>query len=344
MRAVSDAVIAELKRINGESHVRLDEPMKYHTTFNVGGPADAYVIITSKECLVATCRYLQQTQLPFCVIGNGSDLLVADAGYRGVIVEAGRKYASASVVKDTEGDGAYFIADAGYPLRKASAYVAKRSLSGLEFACGIPGSLGGAVIQNAGAYGSDMAAVVSSAELMYADGSLKELSLQDLDFGYRTSYPKREHLIVVSVKLRLSKKPYQQIKALMDENTRLRRQKQPLELPSAGSMFLRPLKSDGTPYYVGPTIIEAGLQGASIGGAQVSLKHAGFIVNTGDATAQDIYDLIRHIQNVIKEKYGVTFVPELNFLGEFCKRRCARVFGIRAKHKPTRCKLFENRL
>lgn len=287
-------------------NVLLLEPMAAHTTFKVGGAADFFIKISSRQQLVKTVPYLNALGLSYFVLGNGSNLLVSDNGYQGVILQIGAQMGNITV------DGTKITVQAGAPLAKLAKAAMEHGLSGLEFASGIPGTVGGAVMMNAGAYGGEMEQVVSSVTVLAKDGSELTLSHDDMEFSYRSSILKNRSFIILEAEFTLQPGDTKQIQAKMEEYGQSRREKQPLQYPSAGSTFKRP---DGC--YAGKLIMDAGLRGYRIGGAQVSEKHCGFIVNVGNAQASDIYELIQEVQERVYEKFGVRLEPEIIMLGEF---------------------------
>lgn len=287
-------------------NVLLLEPMAAHTTFKVGGAADFFIKISSRQQLVKTVPYLNALGLSYFVLGNGSNLLVSDNGYQGVILQIGAQMGNITV------DGTKITVQAGAPLAKLAKTAMEHGLSGLEFASGIPGTVGGAVMMNAGAYGGEMEQVVSSVTVLAKDGSELTLSHDDMEFSYRSSILKNRSFIILEAEFTLQSGDAKQIQAKMEEYGQSRREKQPLQYPSAGSTFKRP---DGC--YAGKLIMDAGLRGYRIGGAQVSEKHCGFIVNVGNAQASDIYELIQEVQERVYEKFGVRLEPEIIMLGEF---------------------------
>lgn len=287
-------------------NVLLLEPMAAHTTFKVGGAADFFIKISSRQQLVKTVPYLNALGLSYSVLGNGSNLLVSDNGYQGVILQIGAQMGNITV------DGTKITVQAGAPLAKLAKTAMEHGLSGLEFASGIPGTVGGAVMMNAGAYGGEMEQVVSSVTVLAKDGSELTLSHDDMEFSYRSSILKNRSFIILEAEFTLQSGDTKQIQAKMEEYGQSRREKQPLQYPSAGSTFKRP---DGC--YAGKLIMDAGLRGYRIGGAQVSEKHCGFIVNVGNAQASDIYELIQEVQERVYEKFGVRLEPEIIMLGEF---------------------------
>ena len=293
-----------LRSIVGDDNVALDEPMSKHTSFRIGGPADLFVTpddIDELRDVIAACR---AAGVPHFVLGCGSDLLVADEGYRGVIVSCTKGLVNVAI------DGETMACQAGVPLREASEMACELGLSGLEFACGIPGSVGGACFMNAGAYGGCVADVLESVRCLMPDGTQQSLPVEELALGYRASRVRDEGLVVLSTTFRLHEGDQDDIRARMDDFTQRRRKKQPLELPSAGSTFKRP---EG--HFAGKLISDAGLKGYAHGGAGVSTKHAGFVVNNGGATAADVHAVIRHVQDEVERQFGVRLEPELRFLG-----------------------------
>ncbi len=293
-----------MRQIVGEDNVLINEPMSKHTTFEIGGPADLFVIPESTDEVrevIAACR---GAQVPYFVLGNGSDLLVSDDGYHGVIVGLADGFTNVSI------DGEEMTCQAGVSLREASEMACELGLTGLEFACGIPGTIGGACFMNAGAYDGCMANVLKSVRVILPDGSLETIGVDDLALGYRASRVRDDGLIVLTATFRLRKGNPTTIRAKMDDLTHKRESKQPLEKPSAGSTFKRP---EG--YFAGKLISDAGLQGYQVGGAAVSKKHAGFVVNLGDATAADVHAVIAHVQDEVERQFGVRLEPEVRFLG-----------------------------
>lgn len=289
-----------------EEYIKRDEPMGKHTTFRVGGNADFFVEIGSSEELVNIIKYLKQTDRSYFILGNGSNLLVGDKGYEGVILHLGERFSQIEV------NGEVVTAEAGALLSKVSKTAAKNGLSGLEFASGIPGTIGGAMVMNAGAYDGEMKQVVTRVTVMTEAGEILELDNETMEFGYRTSIIKSRPLIVLSAQMTLTKGDAAEIQEKMDDFGNRRRSKQPLEYPSAGSTFKRP---EG--YYAGKLIMDAGLRGYRIGGAQVSEKHCGFIINVGNATAADISELMDEVSEKVEEQFGVTLEPEIIRIGNF---------------------------
>ena len=290
----------------GSDNVRLHEPMKKHTTFRIGGPADYYLCPHSTEELQKILQICRENKLEFFILGNGSNLLVSDKGYRGVVIQLWKNFS------DIETEDNTITVKAGALLSKVAAEALEESLTGMEFASGIPGTMGGAVMMNAGAYGGEMKDIIREVTFLTREGELLTLSKEEMNFGYRTSVVKEKGYVVISAELQLRKGDREEIRKVMDELKERRVTKQPLDMPSAGSTFKRP---EG--YFAGKLIMDAGLRGFSVGGAQISEKHCGFVVNKGDATAADVLGLIGEVQKRVQEKFGVALEPEVKFLGEF---------------------------
>ena len=294
----------KLKNVITKGTVLTEEPMSRHTSFQIGGPAEIFVQpATGDEVRQAICL-AKEEQIPFFVVGNGSNLLVSDDGFRGMIVQIGRNLQEISVEDNV------IYAQAGALLSRVSKTALEHGLTGMEFAAGIPGSLGGAVAMNAGAYGGEMKDILTDVEVLTPDGEIKTLSLEELDLSYRHSCIFEKDYIVLSVHLQLEQGDKTVIRNRMDELARARREKQPLEYPSAGSTFKRP---EG--YFAGALIQDAGLKGYTVGGAQVSEKHSGFVVNRGGATAEEVLFLIKQVQKKVKSRFGVTMEPEVRMVG-----------------------------
>lgn len=293
-----------LRAIVGEENLLVNEPMSEHTTFEIGGPADFYVIpedFDEVRDVIAACK---DAGVDYFVLGCGSDLLVSDEGYRGVIVAVADGLVGVSV----EGDE--ICCQAGVGLREASEMACELGLSGLEFACGIPGSVGGACFMNAGAYGGCMADALKEVRVLLPDGSVDDVPVDELELGYRKSRIADEGWVVLSATFGLNPGDPEKIRATMDDLTHQREEKQPLELPSAGSTFKRP---EG--HFAGKLITDAGLKGYQSGGAAVSKKHAGFVVNVGGATAADVHAVIEYVQDEVERQFSVRLEPEVRFLG-----------------------------
>lgn len=295
----------KLNNVIGKDSILIDEPMSRHTTFRVGGPADFFVTPKAKEEVRDVIRICKEAGMPYYIIGNGSNLLVSDAGYRGVIVQI---YKEMNEVK-VEGD--LVKAQAGALLSGIAAKALGAELSGFEFASGIPGTIGGACVMNAGAYGGEMKDVLESVTALTGEGKIIELGRNELELGYRTSVIAKKGYIVLGAALKLERGDGEKIKTYMDELKEKRVTKQPLEYPSAGSTFKRP---EG--YFAGKLIEDAGLRGFQVGGAQVSEKHCGFVINRDHATAADIMELMRQVQIRVKENSGVDLEPEVKRLGD----------------------------
>lgn len=279
--------------------------MSRHTTFRIGGAADFLVHPKSVEDVKETIALTKKYNVPLTILGNGSNILVGDRGIRGIVMSFDESFA------DMRCDGEKIIVGAGAVLGMVSQFAAKNSLSGLEFAVGIPGSMGGAVFMNAGAYDGEMSNVITSVKALSLFGELKTYRAEEIGFSYRHSIFQGNGEIIVEIELTLKKGDEEAIKEKMAGFSAARLTKQPLEMPSAGSTFKRP---EG--YFAGTLIDNAGLKGLSVGGAQVSEKHAGFIVNKGGATASDVLALIERVREIVAEKFGVTLTPEVRIIGE----------------------------
>ena len=299
-------IITRLEQILTKDRIRQNEPMKNHTTFRVGGPADIFLTPSAEE-LPAVLSVCREEHVPVTVIGNGSNLLVGDQGIRGVVI------CICFGMRGIRVDGEKIFLEAGVTLAAAAQQAAKAGLTGLEFASGIPGTFGGAVVMNAGAYGGEMKDVIVSVRVISEDGEILTLSKEELDLSYRHSViPERGYLVIDGELLLTREKDPDQITERMEELKKKRIEKQPLEYPSAGSTFKRP---EG--YFAGKLIMDAGLRGFSVGGAAVSEKHCGFVINKGNATAADICALMDEVTRIVKEKYAVTLEPEVKKVGEF---------------------------
>ena len=283
----------------------LEEPMAKHTSFRIGGPADVLAQPGNEAELAELLKRAADHAVSVTLVGNGSNLLVRDKGIRGLVIKLSNLFSSITV------EGNVLTFGSGISLAMASKKAASLSLSGLEFAVGIPGTIGGAVYMNAGAYDGEMAKVVTSVQVMDRQGQSSQLKADELDFSYRHTALQNSGLIVTSVTVSLQPGEAESIKAKMDDFSQRRIAKQPLELPSAGSMFKRPVG-----YFAGTLIEQTGLKGYTVGGAQVSTKHAGFVVNVGGATAKDVLQLIRDVQDRVLAAQGVQLEPEVLVLGE----------------------------
>lgn len=296
----------QLIQITDKESVLLDEPMSRHTTFRIGGCADYFVTPNHIEEIQKIIQLCNKEGIPFYILGNGSNLLVSDSGYRGVIIQLYKKMNRIEVY------GTVVKAQVGALLSQVAGVALKKELSGFEFAAGIPGTLGGAVVMNAGAYGGEMKDVLKEVTVLTKDGEILVLKKEELELGYRSSILSKENYIAVEVVLELKQGLGVEIKALMDDLKERRITKQPLEYPSAGSTFKRP---EG--YFAGKLIEDAGLRGFRIGGAQVSEKHCGFVINRGNATAAEVVRLMQEVSDIVEEKFGVPLEPEVKKLGEF---------------------------
>ena len=287
-----------------EDQIIIDADMKDYIYFKVGGYADILLTPNNPTQVIKTIKVCNDNKIPYYIFGNGSNILVRDGGIRGVVIKL-------SNMDEITVDGEKVMASCGALLKDVSKKALENSLTGFEFACGIPGSIGGAVFMNAGAYDSEVKNVIESAQVITKEGNIISLSKEELDLGYRTSKVMKEGYIVLSAIFSLKKGDNQKIKSRIDELTERRESKQPLEFPSAGSTFKRP---EG--HFAGKLIQDSGLKGYSIGGAAVSVKHSGFVINKGNATAKDILDLIEHIQKEVKKHFGVDLLPEVRIIGE----------------------------
>lgn len=293
-----------LQNLVGTEHVWAEAPMKEHTTFRVGGPARYLAEPKDTKELAAVISACVREGMPFTVMGNGSNLLVSDAGYDGVVIRLFKNMSRIWV------QGPHMILEAGALLVRAASVACREGLAGLEFASGIPGTVGGALVMNAGAYGGEMKDIVCCVKVLAKDGAVREYTKEEMDFGYRRSRIAEEESIVLEAELRLCPGSTGEIRARMDELRERRVQKQPLEYASAGSTFKRP---EG--YFAGKLIEDAGLRGFRIGDAQVSEKHCGFLINRGSASASEIAELIRQVQERVYETSGVRLQTEVKFLG-----------------------------
>ena len=296
----------QLIQIIDKDRVLVDEPMRKHTTFRVGGNADYFVMPRTTQEIQQVVALCKNENLPYYILGNGSNLLVGDKGYRGVIIQIYKEMNKITV------EGECIRAQAGALLSKVGSVALEAELAGFEFAAGIPGAVGGAVVMNAGAYGGEMKDILASATVLTEDGTILTLKNEELELGYRTSIIAKKNYIVLEAKYQLQRGDKIEIREKMDELKKQRVTKQPLEYPSAGSTFKRP---EG--YFAGKLIQDAGLRGFQVGGAQVSEKHCGFVINKGDATAADIVELMTQVSEKVYREFGVTLEPEVKRLGEF---------------------------
>lgn len=294
----------ELCKVVGADNVLLEEPMWKHTTFKVGGNAAYFVTPENAEGVKHTVRLCRENHVPYYVVGNGSNLLVSDEGFSGVILQI------CSKMNDCEVEEGKAVAQAGVLLTKVANQVSKAGYTGMEFAVGIPGTVGGAVAMNAGAYGGEIKDVIKRALVLTEEGEIVRLNREELKLGYRSSAVTAQEYIVLEAEFQLEKGIMEEIQAVCDKNMKARVEKQPLEYPSAGSTFKRP---EG--YFAGKLIMDAGLRGFTVGGAQVSEKHCGFVINKGNATAKDVADLIAQVQEKVQKTFGVTLETEVKMIG-----------------------------
>lgn len=292
-----------LKNIVGEYYIRENEPMGKHCTFRCGGNADLYVMPGSIEELSSVVKACRENDYPFMVIGNGSNILVKDQGYKGAIIEVNNRINSVDVIGDE------IVADAGAKLSSVAMAAYENDLAGFEFAHGIPGNVGGAVVMNAGAYGGEIKDVIKWAKVLTEDGKVVTLNAEELELGYRTSIVQKKNMIVLQMCIKLDLGSQEEIALIMQMFMQKRKAKQPLEYPSAGSTFKRP---EG--YFAGKLIEDAGLRGYQVGGAMVSEKHCGFVINYDNATATDILQLMDDVKATVKEQFDVELEPEVKII------------------------------
>lgn len=303
---VNQAVHEYIQQIVPPEDVLRNEPLSRHTTFRVGGEADLFIRVGSREQLIQLIPFFKKLEIDFFILGNGSNVLVSDQGYQGAILQIGDRLSEVTV------NGNFITAKAGALMSKIAECAQVHGLTGMEFASGIPGTIGGGIMMNAGAYDGEMSQITQSVLIMNHAGELMELNRETMEFGYRTSVVKNRPYIVLEVTIVLEPGNREEIKAKTARFAAERREKQPLEVASAGSTFKRP---EG--HYAGKLIMEAGLRGFSIGGACVSEKHCGFVVNRGKATAADILEVIKEVQDRVYERFEVTLEREVICLGEF---------------------------
>ena len=304
--------ISELKKITSPDRVRQKEILAHHCSFKTGGPADLFIQVSSADELTKTMELLSSCGCETFLLGRGTNLLIGDGGFRGAVVTMCLPAGETSELSEVKAEGCILTAGAGASLYKIAMAARDAGLAGFEFAAGIPGSLGGAVIMNAGAYDGEMKKVVRSADVLYPGIGIRRFDAEELEFGYRTSRMKRSGGIVLGAELELEPGDREEIGSRIAELAQRRRDKQPLEFASAGSTFKRP---EG--YFAGKLIQDAGLKGFSVGDAQVSEKHAGFVINRGGASAAQIRELIEEVQRIVLENSGVQLEREVIFLGEF---------------------------
>ena len=298
-----------IRKLGEQVEILVAEPMKNHTTFRIGGPADALALPKTPEEVAEVVRFCHEHAQSYYVLGNGSNLLVSDEGYRGLVLQLYRNF------NDIQVNGETITVQSGAMLAAVARTAYQTGLTGLELASGIPGTIGGAVVMNAGAYGGEMKNVLKEVTVLTKEGEVLVIPAKALELGYRTSVIPKNGWIVLGAVLQLKKGDQEQILARMEELKEQRITKQPLDLPSAGSTFKRP---EG--YFAGKLIMDAGLRGFTVGGAQVSEKHCGFVVNRGNATAADVWELICEVKRRVKEMTGVELEPEVKLLGDFPQR------------------------
>lgn len=294
----------KLTKILDSKDIEIDEPMKNHTSFKVGGPVDILVNPENYQQAADIIKLCKEDNVPYYVIGNGTNLLVKDGGIRGVVIKLCKL--NEITLEETQ-----IIAKSGALLKDVSDFALENGLTGFEFACGIPGSIGGAVAMNAGAYNGEISNVIESAKVIDNDGNVKILNKEELELGYRMSSILKYGYTVIEVVFKLQKGEPEKIKGRIEDLNKRRNEKQPLEYPSAGSTFKRP---EG--YFAAKLIEDSGLKGMKVGDAEVSEKHSGFIINKGNATAKDILDLIKLVQTKVKEKFNVDLFTEVRIMGE----------------------------
>ncbi len=306
MRGFGEAVYEYIRANVPEEDILTEEPMSRHTTFRIGGEAACFIRISSEEQLRKLIPYFENVGVEYFVLGKGSNLLVGDKGYPGVILQI------SDACQQIEAEGNRLQVQAGAALSKVAFFAMERGLEGLEFAAGIPGTVGGGVVMNAGAYGGEMKQVVESVRVLSSEGEILTLDNDTMEFGYRTSIIRNRNFTVLSVTFRLREGNREEIRARIEDFQKRRMEKQPLNYPSAGSTFKRP---EG--YFAGKLIMDAGLRGFQIGDARVSDKHCGFVVNVGKATARDVTDVIEEVQEKVRERFGVSLEREVIYLGKF---------------------------
>lgn len=299
-------MLEKLQKLLGEAKVLVQEPMASHTTFRIGGPADYFVMPETVEELAAVLKLCKEEQMPYFILGNGSNLLVGDKGFRGVVIQLYKNFDGIQI------DETKVTAKAGAMLIRVAKESGKAGLTGLEFASGIPGTIGGAMVMNAGAYGGEMKDVVTAVTVLTKEGDIKNLTGDEMNFRYRGSVVEDEGYIVLEAVMELKEGNLEEIQARIDELSIQRKTKQPIEYPSAGSTFKRP---EG--YFAGKLIQDAQLRGYRVGGAQVSEKHCGFVINAGGATAADVMQLMQDVSDKVNAQFGVTLEPEVKRVGEF---------------------------
>lgn len=304
---MEDRFLDKLNKLLDSEQIKMKEPMSEHTTLRIGGKADYLVLPSNIQEIRRVLLLCKDNDMPYYIIGNGSNLLVSDLGYQGLILKLGNQFSDIEV-----NDDGLVRAQAGVLMSKLASLVAKHEYAGFEFASGIPGTLGGAVTMNAGAYGGEMKDSIISVTVLNSDGEIYKLDNHQLKLGYRSSIIQKQNLCVLEAEMKFARGDRQKILDKIHELNGLRRDKQPLDKFSAGSTFKRP---EG--YFAGKLIHDAGLKGYQIGGAAVSDKHCGFLINRDNATAMDFMKLIREVMRIVEDKYGVRLEPEVKFIGNF---------------------------
>lgn len=303
---MNNEVYKNLEKIINKEYIKYDEPLSKHNTMKVGGPCDVLVEVRTIDDIKNTIKFAKENNIKYYILGNGSNVFATDKGYRGIIIKIAKYFSDYNV------DGEFVTVTSGMGMPRLSMICYKESLTGMEFACGIPGTVGGGVRMNAGAYGSQMDTVVYQTKYLDQDGEIKVISLDEHEFGYRHSFfADHPEFIILETTFKLKKGNQEEIKEIMDKNNNARREKQPLEYANSGSTFKRP---EG--YFVGKMIDESNLKGYSVGDAEVSTKHGGFVINKGNASAEDLMALIKHVQKVIKENYNIDLETEVIIIGE----------------------------
>ena len=301
---MTNKILTDLQQLIDPNHIKVDEVLKNHTYTKLGGKADFFLMPSKVEEVQAIVKYAKSNHVPFTLLGNGSNVIVRDGGIRGIVL-------SLKKFENIRREGNKVIAESGARIIDASRFALEEELTGLEFACGIPGTVGGALYMNAGAYGGEIKDCLESALVVTKDGEALRLPAEAFDLSYRTSNIPTKGLIVMEATFQLQPGKHKDIKAIMDDLTFKRESKQPLEYPSCGSVFKRP-----PGYFAGKLIQDSDLQGKGVGGAEVSTKHAGFIVNKDNATATEYIEVIEMVQRTVKEKFGVELEREVRILGE----------------------------
>lgn len=301
-----EKIISKFEDVIGKDRVLVEEPMKKHTTFRLGGAADYFLSPEKAEQVAELIHICREENISYFILGNGSNLLVSDRGYRGTVIQIFKN------MNDIRVEGTKLYVQAGALLSAIARKALDAGLTGMEFASGIPGTVGGAAVMNAGAYGGEMKDIIKSVTVLTKEGEMKVLDASELQFGYRTSVIKENGYVVLEAVIQLCPGDKETIQKRMEELKEQRVTKQPLEYASAGSTFKRP---EG--YFAGKLIQDAGLRGYQVGGAQVSEKHCGFVINTGDAVAEDVWNLIHDVQEKVYDKFQVKLEPEVKFLGDF---------------------------